>query len=146
MSKAPIAKSRDRSPLYRLIAAGQLVRQALLAPSREHGLEPGDDALLHILASSRNATAAALVEATGLAAEPLRARIARLIDRDLVTLRVSGPNMLPSPRLTTKGARLAALLAEHWDELEAALLGELKPNQRRTFGKRLDRIVSLLLA
>jgi hypothetical protein len=146
MPKARKTAKRDRSPLYRLIAAGQLVREALRAPVLERGLEPGDDVVLYLLATTPNPTAADLSLLTGLSAEALRARLAGLIGRDLVVLRATGPDMLPSLRLTGRGARLEALLADRWLDLEEALLGELKVRQRRTLGKRLARIIDLLEA
>ncbi len=105
MSKARKRQPRDRSLLYRLIAAGQLVHHALLEPALLRGLEPGDDALLYLLATSDNVTAAELADGTGLAAEPLRLRIARLIEREFVVLRASGPQMLPRLKLDTQAAR-----------------------------------------
>jgi DNA-binding MarR family transcriptional regulator len=141
MSKAKKAAARDRSPLYRLIAAGQLAHRAVLAPALQRGLEPGDDALLHLLATSASVTAADLAAATGLAPTQLRKRLGALIDRELVVLRASSPHTLPQLMLTARGARLEALLADQWLELEQTLFAELKPRQRKTLGKRLKAIL-----
>jgi DNA-binding MarR family transcriptional regulator len=137
---------RDRSPLYRLIAAGQLAHRAMLAPALDRGLAAGDETLLYLLATMQSPTAAELAGLTGLSAEALKARLGGLIDRELVVLRATGPDMLPNLRLTARGARLEALLADRWIDLEGALLGELGPRQRKTLGKRLARIINLLEA
>jgi len=46
--------------------------------------------------------------------------------------------------LTERGVRIRNALADHWAQLEEALLGELKSKQRKTFGKTLARFVELL--
>ncbi|HWA19954.1 MAG TPA: hypothetical protein VG757_13250 [Devosia sp.] len=141
MPKARKPAARDRSPLYRLIAAGQLAHRAMLAPALQRGLEAGDDALLHLLATSPSLTAADLAVATGLAPTQLRKRLGALIDRELIVLRAASPHTLPQLMLTARGARLEALLAEQWMELEQTLFAELTPRQRKTLGKRLKDIL-----
>ena len=46
--------------------------------------------------------------------------------------------------LTERGARIRNGLADHWTQLEEALMGELKPRQRKKLGDRLKRFVELL--
>lgn len=140
----PMAETQSRSILYRLIEAGQLTRQALLVPLRERGLEPGDDAVLFTLHREGGATEADLGEETGLEGPALTSRIARLVERDLVARKAIGPELAPGLALTERGERLRELLAGNWEELEAALLGELSPKKRKKLRKTLTRFVELL--
>ena len=91
-----------------------------------------------------NVTAPDLAVAMNLTPEQLRRRLGRLIDRELVVLRATGPDILPQLMLTARGARLEALLAEQWAAMEAELLGDLKPRQRKVLGKRLKDIIDRL--
>jgi DNA-binding MarR family transcriptional regulator len=140
----PMAKPSDRSILYRLIEAGQLTRKALLVPLLERGLEPGDDAVLFTLHDLGGATAVELAGAIGVEDAALAQRVARLIERDLLVRMAIGPELTPGLALTDRGDRLRQHLAEHWDELEAALLGELAPKRRRKLRRTLKRFVKLL--
>lgn len=139
-----MSKSQSRSILYRLIEAGQLTRQALLVPLRERGLEPGDDAVLFTLHREGGATEADLAQETGLEGAALENRIARLIERDLVARVAVGPELTPGLALTERGDRLREHLAGNWEELEAALLGELSAKKRKKLRKTLARFVELL--
>ena len=140
----PMAESQSRSILYRLIEAGQLTRQALLVPLRERGLEPGDDAVLFTLHREGGATEADLAGETGLEGTALANRIVRLVERDLVTRKAIGPELAPGLALTERGERLRDHLAGNWEELEAALLGELSAKKRKKLSKTLTRFVELL--
>jgi hypothetical protein len=111
-----MSKPSPSSVLYRLIAAGQLAHKALLVPLKERGLEPGDDAVLFALGRS-GTTEEALAAELGL---PL------------------------GVALTERGIRIRNSLADHWAQLEEALLGELKPKHRKRFGKILARFTDLL--
>lgn len=133
-----------RSPLYLLIEAGQLTRKALLVPLVERGLEPGDDAVLFVLHSRPGATEAELASELGLAGEALEARIRRLVERDLIARRAIGPDLAPGLALTERGERIREVLRGNWEELEAALLGELGKKQRKALGKALERFTALL--
>jgi len=137
-------KSQARSTLYRLIEAGQLTHKALLVPLVARGLEPGDDAMLFVLHDSRGTTREALAEAMGMDAAALEPRIVRLIERDLVAPRAIGPELAPGLALTERGERIRKLLAENWDELETALLGELPEKDRKRLRKTLGRFADLL--
>lgn len=143
-SFAPMTRTQSRSVLYRLIEAGQLTRQALLVPLRERGLEPGDDAVLFTLHREGGATEADLAQETGLEGAALESRIARLIERDLVARMAIGPELAPGLALTDRGERLREHLAGNWEELEAALLGDLSPKKRKKLRKTLGRFVELL--
>jgi DNA-binding MarR family transcriptional regulator len=142
MARKP--KSRARSPLYRMIAVGQKMHRALLAPALARGLEPGDDALLYLLATQTNPTAVELAAETGLSPEALRKRLGALIERDLVVLSASGPKTMPQMRLTARGARLEAWLAEHWLGVEETLFEDLKPRERKSFNKQLKQLLEKL--
>lgn len=137
-------RSRDRTILYRLIAAGQLAHQALLAPARARGLEAGDDTLLYLLATNKPMTEAQFAAELGIDPRALAPHLTRLIDRGLIERRASGPAMLPTITLTTPGQRLEATLAEHWKDLEAALLDGVKKGQRRQLSKQLRRVLEKL--
>lgn len=138
-----MARPSPRSALYRLIQAGQLAHQALLVPVLEKGLEPGDDAVLFVLGRS-GTTEADLAQELGLPLETLGVRLQRLAERDLITRQAVGPLLEPGLALTDRGTRIRNSLADYWAQLEEALLGELKPKQRKRFAEALGRFVDLL--
>lgn len=138
-----MSKPSSRSTLYRLIEAGQLAHKALLLPLHERGLEPGDDAILFELGRS-GTTEMELAAELGLTETALTPRLTRLIDRDLVTRQAVGPELSQGVALTERGVRIRNGLADHWSQLEDALMGELKPKQRKKLGDRLKRFVELL--
>jgi DNA-binding MarR family transcriptional regulator len=138
-----MSKPSANSTLYKLIEAGQLAHAALVAPLRERGLEPGDDAIVFALAKA-GTTEAELAAELGVAAGQLDQRIARLIERDLLRRQAVGPQLVPGLVLTERGLRIRKALAEHWQELEEALLGELKKKHRSRFDATLARILDLL--
>ena len=138
-----MSRPSSRSSLYRLIEAGQLAHQALLVPLRERGLEPGDDAVLFELARS-GTTETALAEQLGLSEDALNVRLTRLIGRELVGRQAVGPELAPGLALTERGVRIRNALADHWTQLEEALMGELKSKHRKKFAGTLKRFVELL--
>jgi DNA-binding MarR family transcriptional regulator len=138
-----MSRPSPRSTLYRLIEAGQLAHKALLLPLLERGLEPGDDAILFELGRS-GTTEAALAAQFGVAEDALADRLARLIERELVTRQAVGPELAPGVALTERGVRIRNGLADHWAQLEEALMGELKPKHRKRLGDHLKRFVELL--
>lgn len=138
-----MSRPSSRSTLYRLIEAGQLAHKALLLPLMERGLEPGDDAILFELGRS-GTTEAALAAELGLGEPALAARLARLLDRELVTRQAVGPELAPGVALTERGMRIRNGLADHWTQLEEALMGELKSKQRKKLADHLKRFVELL--
>jgi len=138
-----MSKPSARSTLYRLIEAGQLAHKALLVPLLERGLEPGDDAVLFVLGRA-GTTEAELGAELGLEGEALERRGARLCERELVARQAVGPELQPGLALTERGERIKDILAGNWQELENALLGELKKKQRKRLGNTLKRFVELL--
>jgi DNA-binding MarR family transcriptional regulator len=138
-----MSRPSSQSTLYRLIEAGQLAHQALLLPLVERGLEPGDDAILFELGRS-GTTEADLAAELGLGEAALTARLTRLIDRELVTRQAVGPELAPGVALTERGVRIRNGLADHWAQLEEALMGELKPKHRKKLADHLKRFVALL--
>jgi len=139
----PMSRPSSRSTLYRLIEAGQLAHKALLQPLLERGLEPGDDAILFELGRA-GTTEMELASELGLSEVALTTRLSRLLDRELVTRQAVGPELAPGVALTERGVRIRNSLADHWTQLEDALMGELKPKQRKKLGDRLKRFVDLL--
>jgi DNA-binding MarR family transcriptional regulator len=138
-----MSRPSSRSTLYRLIEAGQLAHKALLLPLIERGLEPGDDAVLFELGRA-GTTEAELAAELGLSEVALTTRLSRLLDRELVTRQAVGPELAPGVALTERGSRIRNGLVDHWTQLEEALMGELKPKQRKKLGDRLKRFVELL--
>lgn len=138
-----MSKPSSRSTLYRLIQAGQLAHKALLLPLVERGLEPGDDAILFELGRAGR-TEADLAAELGLPDDALATRLARLSERELVVRQAVGPELSPGIALTERGVRIRNGLADHWTQLEEALMGELKPKQRKKLGDHLKRFVELL--
>ena len=139
-----MSKPKARSILYRLIEAGQLTHRAVLVPLLERGLEPGDDAVLFVLHNQLGATETALADALGTDGEALAARIERLIERDLIARNAIGADLTPGLALSERGERIREVLTANWDELEAALFGELGKKERRALGRTLERFVELL--
>ncbi|MGV8831905.1 MAG: hypothetical protein ACOH2N_08025 [Devosia sp.] len=138
-----MSRPSSRSNLYRLIQAGQLAHRALLLPLSERGLEPGDDAILFELGRSGK-TESELAAELGLTEAGLGTRLSRLIDHGLVTRQAVGPELAAGVALSERGVRIRNGLADHWTQLEEALMGELKPKQRKKLGERLKRFVDLL--
>jgi DNA-binding MarR family transcriptional regulator len=138
-----MSKPSSRSTLYRLIEAGQLARKALLVPVVERGLEPGDDAVLFVLGRS-GISEAELASELAQTDGQLETRIARLLERDLVRRQAVGPELTPGLALTERGLRIRNALAEHWNELEEALLGDMKKRKRQALGDALQRFIDLL--
>ena len=62
----------------------------------------------------------------------------------MVTRQAVGPELAPGLALTERGVRIRNALADHWTQLEEALLGELKPKHRKRFAEALKRFVELL--
>ena len=141
-----MSKPSASSTLYRLIEAGQLAHKALLVPVLERGLEPGDDAVLFVLAERRGATEAMIAAELDLGSEATAIRVARLIERDLIARRAIGPELAPGLALTERGERIRMLLVENWNELENALFGELKRKKQKWLAATLQRFVDLELA
>ncbi len=139
-----MTKSAAGSTLYRLIEAGHLARQALLAPLAARGLEAGDDAILLGLADTAGATTQALAQFTGLGPDQLDARLARLEDRDLLLRLAVGPEMEPGARLSQQGHHMREAIEEHWAQLEEALSGDLGEKRHKHLRKGLKRIIALL--
>ncbi|MBB4051842.1 DNA-binding MarR family transcriptional regulator [Devosia subaequoris] len=138
-----MARPSSRSALYRLIEAGQLAHKALLLPLVEKGLEPGDDAILFVLGRA-GITEADLAHELGLTTDMLATRLERLASRDFITRQAVGPELEPGLALTERGLRIRNVLADHWAQLEEALMGELKTKQRKKFSDALGRFVDLL--
>ena len=120
-----MSKPSSRSTLYRLIQAGQLAHRALLLPLSERGLEPGDDAILFELGRSGR-TETELAAELGLSEAGLTDRLARLTERGLITRQAVGPELAAGVALSERGVRIRNGLADHWAQLEEALMGELK--------------------
>ncbi|ODT68145.1 MAG: hypothetical protein ABS75_21480 [Pelagibacterium sp. SCN 63-23] len=120
-----------------------MAHKALLVPLLEKGLEPGDDAILFELGRA-GTTEVDLAAELGLPIEALALRLERLAGRDLVTRQAVGPQLQPGIALTERGRRIRNALAEHWAQIEEALMGEMKPKQRKKFGVTLARFVELL--
>ena len=138
-----MSRPSSRSALYRLIEAGQLAHKALIVPVIEKGLEPGDDAILFVLGRS-GTTETDLADELGLTPDMLSGRLDRLAGRDLVTRQAVGPELQPGLALTERGVRVRNALADHWAQVEEALMGELKPKHRKKFAEALGRFVELL--
>lgn len=139
-----MAKPSRNSTLYQLIEAGQLAHKALMVPLIERGLEPGDDALLFVLAAKKGATEEDLADQTGVDLPSLNIRIERLIERDLLVRQAVGPELAAGVALTPRGERMRSFLMDNWKNLEDALFGELKKKQRKKVSDVLRRFTDLL--
>jgi len=131
-----------RSTLYRLIEAGHLARHAVLAPLHEHGLEPGDDAILLGLADPAGVVREELLAFTGLPDEALDARLRLLEERDLLLRLAVGPELRPGARLTQRGHRLRETIAAHWDTLEQEVRESLGAKRRKHLRQALQDIIA----
>ncbi|GGA58953.1 hypothetical protein [Pelagibacterium lentulum] len=139
MPKTPTA-----STLYRLIEAGHLARQALLAPLSARGLEPGDDAILLGLAPAEGATLADLSQFTGLMDEQLDTILRRLEDKGMLLRLAVGPEMEPGARLSQQGHLTRQAIEEHWRQLEETIAADLGDKRGKHLRKGLKRIITLL--
>ena len=140
-----MGKPGNRSVLYRLIEVGQLAGRALRETLTPLGLESGDDALLFFLHDYANVTEADLAVALQVSdSTALRRRVARLCDGGFVVRHMTRPDLPSWFELTERGERLRARLAGRWDEIEDALVGELKKKQRKRLRRQLGRFADLL--
>lgn len=139
-----MSRSATGSTLYRLIQAGHLARQALLAPLATRGLEAGDDAILLGLADAGGVAMEALTEFTGLDHDQLGPRLARLEDRGLLLRLAVGPEMEPGARLSQQGHQMRQAIEEHWAQLEQTIAQDLGDKRHKHLRKGLKRIVALL--
>ena len=139
-----MSKNPSASTLYRLIEAGHLARQALLAPLAARGLEPGDDAVLLGLAEPGGATLEALSGFTGIEADSLDAILRRLEDKGLLLRLAVGPEMEPGARLSQQGHMARQSIEEHWKHLETVLAEDLGGKRQKHLRKGLKRIIQLL--
>jgi DNA-binding HxlR family transcriptional regulator len=80
----------------------------------------------------------------GLTTGMLATRLERLASRDFIARQAVGPELEPGIALTERGLRIRNALADHWAQLEEALMGELKTKQRKKFSEVLGRFVDLL--
>jgi DNA-binding MarR family transcriptional regulator len=128
-----MSKPLHRTLLYRLIAAGYLAHAAVLAPVRERGLAPGDDALLLTIGPD-GCGETELADALGLSSAQLRERLGPLQARGLVDVQ---PALL---RLTDRGCRIAEALTGHWRRTEAQVLADLDPAARKALKRALRQI------
>ena len=127
-----------------MIEAGQRAHRALVAPLRERGLEPGDDAVLFLLGETNGLTPELLTQGVGVDPGALDARIERLIARDLVCRREVGPEAAPGLALTPRGERVRIALEQAWAALDSMLLGGLDAKERRRLNRALKRVLTLL--
>lgn len=139
-----MSKSGSGSTLYRLIEAGHLARQALLAPLTARGLEAGDDAILLGLADAAGSTLVALSEFTGLDRDHLDPMLARLEDKGLLLRLAVGPEMEPGARLSQQGHLTRQAIEDHWRHLEETIAEDLGKKPRKHLRQALKRIVQLL--
>ncbi len=139
--------SRDitNSALFRLIEAGHLARRALQAPLADAGLQAGDDAILFLLKRKKLISEQTLCQKTGLSPEQLYPRMERLLKLSLVCRPKFKADGFSLSRLSKKGCSVRNDLFDRWRELDGALMGELKPKQRRKLKKNLERFVELLV-
>jgi DNA-binding MarR family transcriptional regulator len=127
-----MAKPVHRRLSYRLIETGQLLHRAAQAPLRALALSPGDDAILLALAR-HDRTKAGLADTLGVLPAALAPRLDLLSARGLVAM--SAPL-----QLTAEGRQVVGLLRRHWRRLDAALLGQLKPAERKLLRGAVKRL------
>lgn len=140
----PMPKFAAKTTVYQLIDAGHLARQSMLVPLQDHGLEPGDDALLFCLSNPNGETEKALRRLTGLGIAALDARLTRLMKMGILERRSMGNKLRPGARLNDRGLQIAEMLGANWQQLDDALLGELDDKNRKKLRKILKRFVTLL--
>jgi len=142
MTKKPIKTAK--TTLFRLIEAGFLSRQALLQPLQENRLEPGDDAILLALKENLKQSEPELSRLTGLPQAALASRLRRLKALRFIISSAPRDDDASGVELTELGIKTCAALAEHWQRLDEALIGELGKKDRKKLRKILKRFVTLL--
>lgn len=140
----PMPKPKRASVLYRLIEAGQRAHLAVGLPLLELGLEPGDDALLFLLADRGGITEADLSTAFGRDPAALAPRIYRLAAQELILRRAIGPELELGIALTDAGAAVHAALVHNWTEVQDLLLADFTPRQRKAFRRALKGVTKQL--
>lgn len=139
-----MGKPGTRSVLYRLIEAGQLARRALILHLAEHGLEPGDDALLLLLEGEGTAAEHEIEAALGIDSAQLDQRLQRLAVLRLVERRAIGPELVPGATLTEDGRTMRGALERHWSKLEDAMTDRMTKKQQKRLRKVLGRFAKQL--
>ncbi|VAW22823.1 hypothetical protein MNBD_ALPHA12-1995 [hydrothermal vent metagenome] len=140
----PMAYDLSQTTLYRLIEAGQLARNSLLRPLAELGLAAGDDAIILALPKSEAVSIKMLCAGVGLDADSLELRLERLVSLGMVRRIMIEGEVVSDVALSEQGSKVQKKLRAYWQELEEALMGELKPKQQRRLEAIMTRFTNLL--
>jgi len=133
----PMAKKTENTLLFALIEAGALGRQAALAPLKELGLMPGDDAILLWLNGNPETEFSEMMFELGLNQQTLRAVLFRFQNTGLVACRPVEEADDYDISLTEGGQRLIEALEHHWRALDKHLRAQLPAKKSKKLKKTL---------
>ncbi|MFT6657148.1 hypothetical protein [Maritalea sp.] len=135
-----MAKKTENTLLFALIEAGALSRQAALAPLRELGLVPGDDAILLWLNGNPDTEFSEMLFELGLDRKTLRTILFRFQNIALVSCIPSTDGEDLDVTLTEGGQRLIDALEHHWQTLDKQLRAQFAPKKAKKLKKALHRL------
>ncbi|MCZ4273791.1 MarR family winged helix-turn-helix transcriptional regulator [Maritalea porphyrae] len=135
-----MAKKTENTLLFALIEAGALSRQAALAPLRELGLLPGDDAILLWLNGNPETEFSEMMFELGLEKQTLRTVLFRFQNTGLVTCVPTQNTNDLEVSLTEGGQRLIDALEHHWRTLDKQLRAQLQPKKSKKLKKALHKL------
>ncbi|MBU1176657.1 MAG: MarR family winged helix-turn-helix transcriptional regulator [Alphaproteobacteria bacterium] len=128
----------EKTLVFRLIAAGHMVRRAVQAPLEAFRLKPGDDAILIALSVLPDLTVDDLLAATGLNVAELARRLRHMEALGLVETTQA------EVVLTASGTRLAASLMALWQDIDEIVAANVAGPVARNMRKSLKRIAESL--
>lgn len=135
-----MAKKTENTLLFALIEAGARSRQAAIAPLRELGLVPGDDAILLWLNGNPETEFSEMMFELGLDKQSLRTILFRFQNASLVICVPSENGEDLDVTLTDGGQRLVDALEHHWRTLDKQLRSQLKPKKNKKLKKALHKL------
>ncbi|MGJ8528036.1 hypothetical protein [Maritalea sp.] len=135
-----MAKKTENTLLFALIETGALSRQAALAPLRELGLAPGDDAILLWLNGNKQTEFSEMLFELGLDKETLRSILFRFQNAGLVHCTPSKRSDDLDVALSEGGLNLVEALDHHWRTLDRQLRGQLPHKKRKKLKQALHKL------
>lgn len=135
-----MAQKTENTLLFALIETGALGRQAALAPLRELGLLPGDDAVLLWLNGNPETEFSEMKFELGLDPQTLRSILFRFQNTGLVTCAPVRDGADIDVTLTEGGTRLVKALDDHWHALDKKIRENLSKKKAKKLREKLHLI------
>lgn len=135
-----MATRTEDTLLFALIETGALARQSALAPLRELGLAPGDDAVLLWLNGTPETEFSEMKFELGLDPQTLRSILFRFQNTGLVRCTPIRDGDDIEVNLTEGGTRLVKALDDHWQALDRKIRENLSKKKAKKLLNRLHEI------